>query len=65
MGIFSLPIKKPPLGLPWTITTNILDPLGVHFFLPETSIDSNAWAKPECSSALKKMLLAQAQMEAM
>jgi len=33
VGIFSLPFKKPPLGLPWTIKTiNILDPLGVPFF---------------------------------
>lgn len=36
MGIFSLPFKKPPLGLPWTIKTiNILDPLGVPFFAEE------------------------------
>ena len=63
MGIFSLPIKKPPLGLPWTITTNILDPLGVHFFCRKLPLIQTLGQSPS-AEALKKMRSA-AQMEAM
>ena len=55
VGIFSLPFKKPPLGLPWTIKTiNILDPLGVPLFAEEKVPNhwfQQFWAKPKSEQA--------------